>query len=107
MDANVEIRMDTEVGHFDINGWPVHYEKWGNGDSVVLMIPGAIGTGRTDFLPQLEGSNKLDMQKYTLVAVELPGWGRSRPPKRIYDKDVYNNDADCCNQLMKVRRAIA
>ena len=32
-----------EVGSVQINGWPIHYEKFGHGPEVILMIPGAIG----------------------------------------------------------------
>ncbi|CAG2108451.1 unnamed protein product [Medioppia subpectinata] len=87
-------------GKVDINGWPVWYEKFGTGSEVLLLIPGAIGTGRSDFLPQLEGDHAFDQEKYTLVCIELPGWGRSRPPERKYDKNVYNNDADVAFKLM-------
>jgi hypothetical protein len=27
----------------DINGWPIWYEKYGSGQNVILLIPGAIG----------------------------------------------------------------
>ena len=30
-------------GKVEINGWPVCYEKFGNGPEVLLFIPGAIG----------------------------------------------------------------
>ena len=30
-------------GKFDINGYPIHYEKFGSGSEVVLLIPGALG----------------------------------------------------------------
>ncbi|CAG2174205.1 unnamed protein product [Oppiella nova] len=87
-------------GKVDINGWPVWYEKFGSGPDVLLLIPGAIGTGRSDFMPQLEGDHAFDQDKYTLICIELPGWGRSRPPERRYDRNVYLNDADCALKLM-------
>ncbi|CAG2122173.1 unnamed protein product, partial [Medioppia subpectinata] len=85
----------------DVNGWSVWYEKFGSGPKVVLLIPGAIGTGRTDFKEQLEGEDELDYDKFTLIAVELPGWGRSRPPVRKYGTGVYDNDVHCLHILMK------
>jgi len=60
------------------------------------------GTGITDFKYQLEGENALDLEKFTIVAVEAPGWGRSRPPLRPYGSDLYNNDAECFVKLMQV-----
>ncbi|CAG2169073.1 unnamed protein product [Oppiella nova] len=91
----------TACGKFDINGYPIWYEKFGTGSDVVLLIPGALGTGRSDFKEQLEGPHAFDLKRYTFVAVELPGWGRSRPPIRAYDLDVYHRDADCCFKLME------
>ena len=32
-----------EVGKVDILGYPVHYEKFGTGPEILLLIPGAIG----------------------------------------------------------------
>lgn len=88
-------------GKFDINGYPVWYEKFGTGREVILFIPGAIGTGRSDFKPQIEGPHAFDPKKYTLIAIELPGFGRSRPPKRPYGIEVYNNDCECATKLME------
>ncbi|CAG2170093.1 unnamed protein product [Oppiella nova] len=56
---------------------------------------------RTDFQHQLEGDNALDFDMFTIIAVELPGWGRSRPPIRKYGTGVYENDAQCLYELMK------
>ncbi len=56
----------------------------------------------TDFQAQLEGPNSFEQDKYTLICIELPGWGRSRPPERKYDKNVYLNDAFCALKLMDV-----
>jgi len=61
-----------------------------------------LGTGRSDFKPQLEGPNAFDQKKYTIITIELPGWGRSRPPVRPYGPDVYSHDADVALQLMDV-----
>jgi len=53
-------------------------------------------------MPQLEGPNAFDLKKYTFIAVELAGWGRSRPPARRYGPDIFVRDADICIQLMDV-----
>ncbi len=39
------------------DGTKINYCSSGNGDHVVLLMPGALGTGRTDFTPQLEGDD--------------------------------------------------
>ncbi|CAG2112440.1 unnamed protein product [Medioppia subpectinata] len=86
---------------FIVNGYPIGYDRYGTGPSPVLMIPGALGTSKTDFYEQLEGDDQLDQDKFTIIAVDPPGWGRSRPPARKYDDNVFNNDADCYYELMK------
>ncbi|CAG2109203.1 unnamed protein product [Medioppia subpectinata] len=84
-----------------VNGWTVWYEKFGSGPKPVLLISGAMGTGRTDYMPQLDGEHELDFEKFTIIAVEAPGWGRSRPPMRKYCTNVYNNDAQCFQAVMQ------
>ena len=39
-----------------VNGMKINYCASGSGNHVVLLLPGALGTGRSDFTPQLEGS---------------------------------------------------
>lgn len=55
-------------------------------------------------MPQLQGPNALNLKKYTIIAIELPGWGRSTPPSRPYGPDVYNNDVKCACYLMEVNK---
>ena len=64
------------------------------------------GVGRTDFKAQIDGQHEFDKEKYTLVCIELPGWGRSRPPERKYNGSVYLNDAACALKLMEVRLSV-
>ena len=33
----------------------INYCSTGHGENAVLFLPGALGSGKTDFLPQLEG----------------------------------------------------
>ncbi|KAG1667596.1 Valacyclovir hydrolase [Nymphon striatum] len=68
----------------------IHYEKYGNGDHAVLLLPGALGTTQTDFSPQLEHLNR---EKLTIVAWDPPGYGYSRPPDRKFDMDMFEKDA--------------
>ncbi|CAG2117617.1 unnamed protein product [Medioppia subpectinata] len=80
-------------GSVKVDGNDVWYERFGSGPHAILVFPGAIGTGRSDFGPQIKGEFALNLKKYTLVTVEPLGWGRSRPPLRIYDSQTYNKDA--------------
>lgn len=64
-----------------------------------LYIPGTVWT---DFVPQLEG---LDKTKYTLIFIDLPGCGKSRPPNRDFSqgKLLFYRDASVAAKLMEVK----
>ncbi|XP_013188182.2 valacyclovir hydrolase isoform X2 [Amyelois transitella] len=63
-------------------------------------MPGALGSIWTDFKPQIE---QFDREKFTLVAWDPPGYGKSRPPNKKFDDKTlfYENDANYANKLMK------
>lgn len=82
-----------EVGSTIIN-----YVKVGTGDNNLLCLPGALGTVWTDFKPQVEG---IDREKFTLVAWDPPGYGKSRPPEKKFTTDFYEKDADAAYEFMK------
>ena len=84
----------------NVNGLELFYEQVGHGPKTVLLLPGALGTTRTDFGPQLDDKSGLDYSKFTLVAWDPPGYGRSQPPPRDFT-DFYNHDATCVANLMK------
>lgn len=77
--------------------------KTGNGSHPVLCFPGALGTIWSDFKPQVEGLNK---DKFTVVAWDPPGYGKSRPPDRKFPLDFYEKDADAAAQFMEVRHIV-
>lgn len=63
------------------------------------------GNGRADLYPQLDG---FDKNKFTMVAWDSPGFGKSRPPERDYqkhaeDKMFYYYDAETAVKLMEVK----
>ncbi|XP_064467261.1 valacyclovir hydrolase-like isoform X2 [Ornithodoros turicata] len=106
--GSIKLRMSTGLPQtsatkapgrkLDIFGYTVHYEVVGVGGRPVILLPGAIGSSRTDFAPQLE---KLDRNKFTLVAWDPPGYGFSRPPERTFPPDFYSRDATVAARLMK------
>ncbi|XP_076239596.1 serine hydrolase BPHL [Calliopsis andreniformis] len=75
----------------------INYLRTGTGYPV-LLLPGAVGSIWTDFKPQIEGLNK---SKFTIVAWDPPGYGKSRPPDRIYYDDFLERDAEQAHNLMK------
>lgn len=80
-----------------INGIDIHYERVGNGEHKLLLLPGALGSIRTDFSSQLNGLNK---EQLTLIGWDPPGYGYSRPPERDFN-DFYRKDAKIAAQLMR------
>lgn len=87
------------IGHnTEVDGKKIHYETAGNGNHILLLMPGALGTGKNDFLPQLTG---LDGSIFKIIAWDPPGYGQSRPPERDFN-DFYHKDAEIAAKLMKV-----
>lgn len=81
-----------------VNNVSIHYEKVGTGNHALLLLPGALGSSRTDFKPQLE---QLNRNKFTVVAWDPPGYGFSRPPDRCFSADMLHKDADVAASLMQ------
>ncbi|XP_076655009.1 serine hydrolase BPHL-like [Halictus rubicundus] len=83
----------------NVDGVDINYVKVGAGDHPVLLLPGAAGSVWTDFKPQIEG---LDRKKFTVVACDPAGYGKSRPPHRTFPDDFFKRDAVHARNLMKV-----
>lgn len=78
-----------------VNGFSMYYEAYGSGPPIVF-IPGALGTGRTDFEHQLPWFS----QTYQVTAPDPRGYGESRPPDRDYPRHFYQRDAEDVLALM-------
>ncbi len=78
-----------------LNGFSMYYETYGSGQPIVF-IPGALGTGRTDFEHQLRWFS----QAYLVIAPDPRGYGESRPPERDYPLEFYQRDAEDVLALM-------
>lgn len=89
--------MEFQGTTIDLQGQTINYLKVGTGKKTILLLPGALGTIWTDFRPQIE---KLDKNKLTIVAWDPPGYGKSRPPKRTFDKNLYHTYAKLAAELM-------
>ncbi|XP_060228600.1 valacyclovir hydrolase isoform X2 [Meriones unguiculatus] len=81
-----------------VNGVNLHYHRVGEGEHALLLLPGMLGTGKTDFAPQLQNLNK---QRFTVVAWDPRGYGYSRPPDRDFPRDFFERDAKDAVDLMK------
>ena len=83
------------------DGTNIGYVTEGTGEHTTLFLPGALGTARTDFTPQIEKLNSRG--KLKLVVWDPPGYGASRPPDRTWGKSpnhFYSRDADVAVDFM-------
>lgn len=85
-------------GKRPVNGVDLYYEQTGRGKHAVLLFPGALGSTKTDFGPQLKS---LDKERFTVVGWDPRGYGRSRPPDRDFPPDFFERDAKDAVDLMK------
>ncbi|XP_077439508.1 valacyclovir hydrolase isoform X1 [Vanacampus margaritifer] len=85
-------------GRQKVNGVQLYYEKAGTGKHAVLLIPGALGSTKTDFQPQLKSLNR---DLFTVVGWDPRGYGQSRPPDRDFPLDFFERDARDGVDLMK------
>ncbi|XP_030916840.1 valacyclovir hydrolase [Geospiza fortis] len=81
-----------------VNGVHLHYQQTGEGSHAVLLLPGMLGSGQTDFGPQLKSMNK---QLFTVVAWDPRGYGKSIPPSRDFPPDFFERDAKDAVDLMQ------
>jgi len=81
-----------------VRGVNLYYEDRGQGQPL-LLIAGALGTGQSDFAPQLE---TLPGAGLRVITPDLRGYGKSRPPMREFPLDFYEQDAQDCAALMDV-----
>ena len=95
----MSLSTNTITSHeVELNSGKIFYETAGNGPHNLLLLPGALGSTRTDFLPQL---SKLDGEKFTIHAWDPPGYGKSRPPNRTWPDKFFDRDAADAAALIK------
>ncbi|XP_049578171.1 valacyclovir hydrolase [Syngnathus scovelli] len=85
-------------GRQNVNGVDLYYEKAGTGKHAVLLLPGALGSTKTDFQPQLKSLNQ---DLFTVVGWDPRGYGQSRPPDRDFPLDFFERDARDAVDLMR------
>ena len=97
--SSMSLSTNTITSHeVELNGGKIFYETAGNGPHNLLLLPGALGSTRTDFLPQL---SKLDGEKFTIHAWDPPGYGKSRPLNRTWPDKFFDRDAADAAALIK------
>jgi valacyclovir hydrolase len=73
----------------------LYYKTCGTG-AALLLLPGALGTGESDFHHQIEWFG----QHYQVIAPDLRGYGQSRSCQRDYPPGFYQRDAEDMLGLM-------
>ena len=83
-----------------VNEVELFYDSRGrSGSHTLVCIPGAMGTTRSDFTPQLDYFESRDGLQ--IVAFDPRGYGHSRPPQReFYGTTSFENDAKDTKGLM-------
>jgi valacyclovir hydrolase len=93
-------KMTPSGSKIEVDGHLVYHERYGTGPKRILVVPGGTGSIHTDLKPLLDVMNK---EKYTIIAMDPLGYGKSRPPERDYTigTAMYKVDADTGVGLMK------
>lgn len=82
-----------------VNGVELFYDSRGSGSHALVCIPGAMGTTRTDFAPQLDYFGSRDGIR--IIAFDPRGYGNSRPPQRYFSgTSSFETDAKDAKGLM-------
>ena len=82
-----------------VNGIDLFYDSRGSGSHALVCIPGALGTTKSDFAPQLDYFGSRDGMQ--IVAFDPRGYGNSRPPQRHFSGTTsFENDAKDAKGLM-------
>ena len=82
-----------------VNGVELFYDSRGSGSHALVCIPGAMGTTRSDFAPQLDYFGSRDGLQ--IIAFDPRGYGYSRPPQRHFSgTSSFENDAKDAKGLM-------
>ncbi|CAD5209320.1 unnamed protein product [Bursaphelenchus okinawaensis] len=80
----------------DVN---IGYERYGHGPNYILGICGGCGSYKKDFPEQV--LRAFDPNYFTIVAMDPPGYGKSRPPARNQEINRCKKDAKYGIGLMK------
>ncbi|RWS11680.1 valacyclovir hydrolase-like protein, partial [Dinothrombium tinctorium] len=85
-------------GRIKVHDYNIYYEIHGDGENVILLLPGALGTIETEMRKIIElFSQEADL---TVVAVDPPGYGKSMPPLKDF-ANHYRKDCDIFHNFMQ------
>ncbi|CAI5441928.1 unnamed protein product [Caenorhabditis angaria] len=90
---------DYEEGFQLVNDINIGYSKYGNGPNYILCVCGAVGCYAKDWPLKLMKHFPADY--VTIVAIDPPGYGTSRPPDRVQEINRCMKDSEYCLGLMQ------
>ncbi|PIO61866.1 hydrolase, alpha/beta domain protein [Teladorsagia circumcincta] len=82
-----------------IDGLKIGYCKYGHGPKLVLCICGAVGSYKKDW--PVSVLKHFDPDFVTIICIDPPGYGTSRPPDRVQEVNRCKKDAAFCLKLME------
>uniref|UniRef100_A0A8R1DP52 AB hydrolase-1 domain-containing protein n=1 Tax=Caenorhabditis japonica TaxID=281687 RepID=A0A8R1DP52_CAEJA len=86
--------------HETVNDTSIGYSRYGHGPKYVLCICGAVGCYKKDW--PLKVLSFFPPEEVTMVCIDPPGYGTSRPPDRKQEVQRCMKDSEFCLGLMKV-----
>ncbi|CAI4232215.1 unnamed protein product [Auanema sp. JU1783] len=86
-------------GSVVINDLNIGYAKYGNGSEIVVCICGAVGSYKKDW--PLTLLKHFDPSFVTLICIDPPGYGTSRPPERVQEVGRCTKDGALVVQVME------
>jgi len=91
-------KLSSQEGKYiNINNANLYYERHGNSDQTLLLIPAAIGALNRDYKHQLKELSK----HFTVISFDQRGYGKSIAEKRDFNSDFCHVDADDGAKIMK------
>jgi valacyclovir hydrolase len=77
----------------------IGYCKYGNGPMKCLFICGGVGCYKKDYPESVLRAFK--ESEVTIICIDPPGYGTSRPPDRVQEVNRCKMDSEYCIELMK------
>ncbi|KAL6734565.1 hypothetical protein Aduo_005092 [Ancylostoma duodenale] len=98
-DTMIETETPISESTTTIDGLKIGYCKYGRGPNPVLCICGAVGSYKKDWPSSI--LQHFDPELVTIVCIDPPGYGTSRPPDRVQEVNRCMKDAGFCLKLME------
>lgn len=91
---------DYIEGHEIVKDVNIGYCKYGHGPKYILCICGAVGCYKKDW--PVKVLSNFSPEEVTMVCIDPPGYGTSRPPDRKQEVQRCMKDSEYCLGLMSV-----